>query len=140
MAQRRSENPLRIALLARSQEKGIAEVDIPCNFCGLLLPLSDKVKFDVTHLNLLWKPDGPKGICQSCVKAIGYQEFCTYYEGTFTGAEIQFRYGCTFVDLNIRCQFCMRLLSDAEKSAILTTGSPVHRVRGLWKSRCIQCS
>ncbi|DAZ92270.1 TPA_asm: E6 [Manis javanica papillomavirus 1] len=140
MAARLENNPGRVSDLARQQEKRLDEIQIPCNFCGIWMTLPDKVKFDLTGLRLIWKTGGPRGICQPCVRAVGFQEFVKFYEGTTDALRIEHDYGVRFLDILVRCHCCMRALTDAEKGAIISTKSPVHRVRGLWKSRCMHCS
>lgn len=113
---------------------------IKCNFCKKFLQLVDKLNFDFTDLVVLWREGIPYGACCFCIRKLATYEYLRYFESTFNPRNVELLLGIPFRAVNVRCQYCLKSLSQEEKSRIQLQQRAVYRVRGAWRSGCDYCN
>nr|WMI31306.1 E6 protein [Firstpapillomavirinae sp.] len=139
LPRRDGNRPLSIRDLSISCGVACSELCIRCNFCGKVLDFIEKVYFDYACLQLLWKHGYPRACCKVCARIISTWEFTRFYEDTLNPREVEDLLGIPFLQLNIRCYLCLRLLSTFEKAQVEEESGRVHRVRGAWRTKCYWC-
>lgn len=112
---------------------------LPCIFCRRDLCDSDLDSFSRKRLSLVWKKGVCYAACVRCVARTAAYERAKYFQCTVEAVYIEYFTQTPLQELNVRCLFCMGLLTNEEKIDIIASGSKFQLVRGHWKGVCREC-
>ncbi|QUP08142.1 E6 [Martes foina papillomavirus 1] len=134
------EQPSSVAELCRRACIAVEDVNILCIFCGGLLTVSELCAYDLKGLQLIWRGGSPRGCCGACCRASAAVERRQYMQGWVTGRNLHTILKSDLVTTTVRCVICLKLLSTAEKVAVVLAEQIFELIRGRWRARCRLCT
>lgn len=117
----------------------IQDVVFPCFFCKKNLGYLDKIVFLHADLTIYWSDNIAHGTCYTCIGVCCRIEFISFFERYAPVVEIEQRFGCSIVDLPMRCITCLRPLTRIEKTDIKENSELIFLIGGLARAQCMLC-
>lgn len=117
----------------------IDEVIVSCYYCGKWLGWQDKVLFQHSNLLLHVKDDFYYAACYGCVRATAKIDFIINYEKFVSIEEAEAFARRAFVNCDVRCWGCLRILNPVEKADVVSERGDVAIVRGNLRAKCTLC-
>ncbi|AXQ03947.1 E6 [Canine papillomavirus 21] len=131
--------PTTVVGLSEALKKQAADVPVPCIFCGGLLTVEDKIRFDFKALCIIWRGDTPYGACIACCKYRARADCVLHAKCTLEGDGVEALCGKSLNCIVVRCTSCLGLLSRREKREACRRHSPFILVRSCWRNTCGDC-
>lgn len=117
----------------------LTNLHVTCYYCGCYLAWHDKILYDNSNLNVIWREGAFYAVCYSCTKATARLDFMTHYSGVYSVAEIQLQYNCSLLELPVRCLGCLRELNRQEKTDVVIGNPDLFLVRDSIRTLCVVC-
>lgn len=113
---------------------------LPCTFCATFLTEEDRLRFDFSGYNLIWRRGNAHGICTPCARVCAALEQIRFYSSEALHAEeVLEKEQKPLNEVQVRCRVCLKPLTLTEKLGAAERGEQFVRVRGVWRARCRLC-
>lgn len=131
--------PTRLDAFCNYFRIGFFELELHCVFCRCECSLEDLASFYAKDLALVWKGLQCFATCRRCVQQAALLELQTFCRCTVNATDIEAVTGLPLSCILFRCQFCLKVLSNAEKIACVGRNCQFKLVRYTWRGHCKDC-
>ena len=115
------------------------DLSLKCIFCKHYLNLVDLAYFYEKGLSLVWRNNICYACCDRCLKCSARYEANRHFQCTFNTATLHAVVEKPLEDIEIRCYYCLCILSLVEKCDLIARGRPTCLVRGYFRAPCKDC-
>nr|WMY82289.1 E6 [Enhydra lutris kenyoni papillomavirus 2] len=110
---------------------------LPCTFCFKFLSNIEKLRFDKTPLNLIWKEGCVYGCCQTCIRNCSAVEQAVHFQQHIK-TEKFYKLAEAWCGPYPRCALCYTHLTRDE-FFVSGFSSTIYQVRGVLRGLCGLC-
>ena len=115
------------------------DLSLKCIFCKHYLTLVDLAKFHEKNFCLVWRKNICYACCDKCVFCSARYEANKHFQCTFNTSTLHAVVQKPLQDIDIRCYYCLRVLSLVEKFDLIAQGKPTCLIRGYFRAPCTEC-
>lgn len=114
-------------------------LSLKCIFCKCFLDLVDLASFHQKDLCLVWRDNVCFACCDRCLKCSARYEANKHFQCTFNTSTLHAVVGRPLQNIEIRCYYCLCVLSLVEKFDLIAQGRPTCLIRGYFRAPCKDC-
>lgn len=103
------------------------------------MSLVDLAKFHEKGLCLVWRHNMCYACCDKCVYCSARYEASKHFQCTFNTENLHAFVDRPLQDIEIRCYYCLHVLTLVEKFALIAQGKPTCLIRGYFRAPCTDC-